>query len=452
MSYFIVIPSYDRAKQLQNKTLTCLHNAGIKKELINVFVVEEEYQEYLDTLNPEYYNNIIVGKFGLVQQREFIAHYYPVNTKIVSLDDDVECVDLSLTEYNCLDEFFEDAFKQCESKGAYIWSVYPVHNPFFRQSKQDVTECLTYCIGAFYGFINRNDDDLKLTLTREGNKEDVERSILYWLKDGIMLRFNKIGFKTKYYGTGGLGGLPERLGKMKSYSILINEKYPELTKIKIRKNGLYEIVFSRKTSALTKPSNNLDIVCLPTIDPLRDDIQDLLYELQNTTITLVSNKMGRARTFGTHRAMTMGMVKQRISRKYELSYSSKKYPKLYEAILRFGKTLDFEFNSIHINHNVVCSRHLDPDNVGKSLLVSFGDYEGCNLIIETEDGLKEYNTNCSPIIFDGTKHYHYNTPFAGTPRTPSSREKSGNKYSLVFFSTFEKVEPKKKNRERSGKP
>lgn len=429
-TYTVAIPSYNRANQLQNKTLTCLYKAGIKKELINVFVVEEEYQEYLDKLNPDYYNNIIVGKFGLVQQREFIERYYPFNTKIVSLDDDVECIDLSLTEYKCLDEFFEDAFKQCESKGAYIWSVYPVHNPFFRQSKQDVTECLTYCIGAFYGFINRNDDDLKLTLTREGNKEDVERSILYWLKDGIMLRFNKIGFKTKYYGTGGLGGLPERLGKMKSYSILINEKYPELTKIKIRKNGLYEIVFMRGSVHARdgKKINSFDlpVVTLPPIDPLRDDIQDLLYELQNTTITLVSNKMGRARTFGTHRAMTMGMVKQRISRKFELSYSSKKYPKLYEAILRFGKTLDFEFNAVHINHNVVCSRHLDPDNVGKSLLVSFGDYEGCNLIIETNDG-KEYNTNCSPIIFDGSKHYHYNTQLI-----------SGNKYSLVFFNTFRK--------------
>jgi hypothetical protein len=30
------------------------------------------------------------------------------------------------------------------------------------------------------------------------------------LKDGKTLRYNRIGFKTKYYGVGGLGGLAER--------------------------------------------------------------------------------------------------------------------------------------------------------------------------------------------------------------------------------------------------
>lgn len=420
MPYVIAIPSYKRAIQLQKKSLTCLHNAGISKELIEVFVVEEEYQEYLETLNPEYYNKLIIGHLGLVQQREFIQNYYPVNTNIVSLDDDILEIDLTLTTYKCVNEFFEDAFEKCKQQNAFIWSVYPVFNPFYRETKQDVATGLSFCIGAFYGYINLRDEDLKLALTREGNKEDVERTILYWLKDGIILRFNKVGFKTKYYGTGGLGGLNDRLEKMKTYSILINQTYPQLTKIKIRKNGLYEIVFKKQLK--DKVSKSKSVQQLGVLDPLRDDIQELIYELQNTTIKLCSNKTGRARSFGVHRAMTMGIVKQRISRRYELSVASKQYPKLYEALLKFGKSLNFDFNAIHINHNVVCTRHLDPDNVGKSLLVSFGDYEGCNLIIEDENGSHEYNTNCRPIIFDGSKHYHYNTPLI-----------SGNKYSLVFF-------------------
>jgi hypothetical protein len=71
---------------------------------------------------------------------------------------------------------------------------------------------------------------------------------------------------------------------------------------------------------------------------------------------------------------------------------------------------------------LVCPRHLDPSNTGKSLLVSFGDYEGCNIVVE---GYGEYDTNCSPIVFNGSKYYHYNTPL-----------KSGNKYSLVFFTNY----------------
>jgi hypothetical protein len=81
MNYSIAIPSYKRAVQLQNKTLTCLNNNNIPKESINIFVIEEEYEDYLEKLNKNYYNKIIVGKLGLVQQREFIQEYYPIGTR-----------------------------------------------------------------------------------------------------------------------------------------------------------------------------------------------------------------------------------------------------------------------------------------------------------------------------------------------------------------------------------
>ena len=173
---------------------------------------------------------------------------------------------------------------------------------------------------------------------------------------------------------------------------------------------------------------DLNIICLEKIDPSREDIKELLCLLYNTTIPVSSvyknGARGRARMFGRHRAMTLGITRGRFNGKYGLSYYSKKYKVLYDAIVNFGKTLNFDFNSIQVNHNVVCSKHLDSKNIGNSLLVSFGDYEGCNLIIENNGGSKEFNTNCSPIIFDGTKLEHYNTPLI-----------SGNKYSLVFYKT-----------------
>ena len=415
MSYIIAIPSYKRASQLQNKTLSCLSQLGIQKELINIFVVQEEYQLYLEVLNPLYYNKIIIGKLGLVYQREFIQNYYPANTCIVSLDDDIETIDLSLVNYKSLHHFFDDAFKKCYDNGVYLWSVYPVLNPFFRETKKPITIGLHFCIGAFYGFINRFDNDLTLKLTREGNKEDVERSILYWLKDGKTLRFNKIGFKTKYYGIGGLGGLKDRLEIMKSATIELNNGFPSFTRIKIRKNGLYEIVFKEKPKTLPNAVQVLDF-----IDPSRDDVLEIYDLLNNINIPVCDNKQGRAKSFGRHRSMTLGMVTARVSRKYGLSLYTKKYFHLYQLLLKFGKTIcPFEFNAIHINHNVVCPRHLDGNNKDNSLLVSFGDYKGCNIVVE---GCGEYDTNCRPIIFNGGKHYHYNTPL-----------KEGTKFSLVFF-------------------
>ena len=99
---------------------------------------------------------------------------------------------------------------------------------------------------------------------------------------------------------------------------------------------------------------------------------------------------------------------------------AKKFPELYEKILKFGKTfVPFDFTSIHVNHNVVCPRHLDPYNTGPSCIISIGDYKGCNLVVESYG---EYDTNCKPLIFDGSKLYHYNTQLI-----------SGNKYSFVFF-------------------
>jgi len=253
MSYIICIPSYKRPTILQNKTLSLLHKLNIPKEIINIFVVEEEYSDYKLNCNPDMFNQIIIGIIGIVQQRQFISNYYPENTHIISLDDDIESLDLSMTDYATADDFFKEAFEICKLNKSYIWGIYPVFNQFFRKNQKLFTTELKFIIGAFFGFINRpNDLDLELKLMVHGNKEDIERSILYFKKDGVVIRFNRIGFKTKYYGTdgGGLGTLSNRIETMKQETLNINNAYPELTKIKIRKNGLYEIVFKKKYSKL----------------------------------------------------------------------------------------------------------------------------------------------------------------------------------------------------------
>jgi len=249
--YKIAIPSYKRAKVCNNHTLKMLHENGIKKELITVFIVEEDYDDYIILLNPEWYDKIIIGKKGLVNQREFINRFYDDKQKIVSIDDDVRCVDLSMTEYASLDDFLCEAFADCEFKGSYIFGVYPVFNPFFRKDRIPITTCLTYIVGAFYGYINRKSNNELIQIVGD-NKEDVERSILYFKNDGIVLRYNKIGFKTKYFGTdgGGLGTLKDRLHAMKINAEILESLYPNFCSIKVRKNGLYEIVLKRIASKL----------------------------------------------------------------------------------------------------------------------------------------------------------------------------------------------------------
>jgi hypothetical protein len=143
-----------------------------------------------------------------------------------------------------LDHFFKTAFEECKKQHSFIWGVYAVFNPFFRKGRSEISTCLNYIVGAFYGIINRpNLSAIKLTLTKEnGQKEDVERSLKYFINDGIVLRFNRISFVTKYYNPNGsgLGTFEQRLKPMLEASKKLLSKYGDYGSISTRSNGMTE--------------------------------------------------------------------------------------------------------------------------------------------------------------------------------------------------------------------
>jgi len=150
----------------------------------------------------------------------------------------------------------------------------------------------------------------------------------------------------------------------------------------------------------------------------KEEFNYLISLLQQITIPK-KTKTNNRRGFGLHRAITFGIVRGRFNGLTQLSYHSKKYPFIYEEICRIGKLIcPFEFNAIHLNHNVVCPKHTDSKNTNESVLISFGDYTGCNIVINN----KIYDAKYTPIMFDGKTLEHYNTD-----------DLIGNKYSLVFF-------------------
>jgi hypothetical protein len=277
--YVVCIPSYKRAELCNEKSLTMLKNNHIPSKKIFVYVAnKEEYDEYIKVLDKSKYNKLVVGIKGLVPQRQFIMEQFPEGKHIVFFDDDVSKIDLSMssiTRGKTLDYFFKHAFKECHKNKSYIWGVYPVFNPFFRKERPEMTTCLTYIVGAFYGIINRpNLKAIELTITKEnGQKEDVERTLKYFVEDGIVLRFNRIGFMTKYYGkSGGLGTFEARLKPMLEASKKLKAKYPEYGEITTKKHGMTEFRLKKipsrmevnteessknnKTKKLTKTSKN----------------------------------------------------------------------------------------------------------------------------------------------------------------------------------------------------
>lgn len=243
----ICIPSYKRADICNTQTLQTLHEAKVPRECIHVFVAnQKEHDIYSRTLDAMKYHVLHKGRKGLVQQREFIMNTFATGDLLVFLDDDVKSIDLSLSPlfHNVtLTDFFHRAFDICKRHGASIWGVYPVFNPFFRQPRPDVNIGLSYIVGACYGIVNTpGDKRVQLELTRKnGQKEDVERTIKYYLRDGVVLRFDRIGFMTRYYGTiGGLGTFKDRLQPMEDAAKRLKRKYPELGDVIVKKTGMTE--------------------------------------------------------------------------------------------------------------------------------------------------------------------------------------------------------------------
>lgn len=242
---YIAIPTYHRSDIIEKKTLTTLMKGGIDASIIYLFVANESEKKKYESIPSHYYHRIVVGKLGIANQRIFIKHYFKEGSYVVSIDDDVEglfkLTGDKLTPIKNLKIFFEHALQELKKEKKYMWGIYPVRNPFFMRKK--TSKGLAFIIGALHGYIVRHDKSLEPSTKSEG-KEDYEQSILYYLKDGGVLRFNDITIKTKFLAKGGLG--QDRFERNKLSANYLKQKYPDLVSIFHRKNGMTEIRLTRK--------------------------------------------------------------------------------------------------------------------------------------------------------------------------------------------------------------
>ena len=143
-----------------------------------------------------------------------------------------------------LKKFFDYALDELKKNKKYMWGIYPVRNPIYMKKK--TSKGLSFIIGALHGYIVRHDKSLEPSTKSEG-KEDYEQSILYYLKDGGVLRFNDITIKTKFLAKGGLG--QDRFERNKRSADYLKQKYPDFVTIFHRKNGMSEVrLYTRKKS------------------------------------------------------------------------------------------------------------------------------------------------------------------------------------------------------------
>ncbi len=256
--YVIAIPSYQRADLLKRKTLKTLGEYKIPRSRIYIFVANQgEKQIYQNTLDQTTYGHLIVGEKGLKNQRNFISRYFPNGKEILNLDDDLAGFNIIktrgktfnkkdnyLTKLSDLDLFIKEAFKILKQNKTYLWGIYPINNAYFMTP--NTTFDLRLIVGPCWGNINRHDKDLILTIDE---KEDVERTLKYYVKDHSVVRFNNISVDTSYYvNPGGMQGLGrDRKKDALESAIYLNQKYPDLTQLHLtKKSGVAEVKLKDK--------------------------------------------------------------------------------------------------------------------------------------------------------------------------------------------------------------
>lgn len=100
--------------------------------------------------------------------------------------------------------------------------------------------------------------------------------------------------------------------------------------------------------------------------------------------------------------------------------SNTQNPELFHLLVLLGDKIVpkiIPFTSIQLNHNYQTKPHVDKNNIGESLTLSFGDFTGGELVI---NGVS-YQTKNKTLIFNGSLEEHYNNPIIG------------DRYSIVYF-------------------
>lgn len=226
MNLPVAIPSYQRSTSISQKTLAFLASAGYPADKITIFVAsQDESVKYHQDVSRELYGKIVIGVPGLAEQRNFITAYYPEGQIYLGMDDDIRKIDSPYKDFRGI---VTDAVARIETGEGGLFGVLP--NDDKRRYTDDTTSHLTHIIGSF--FICKNHREILVTHTE---KDDYERTILYFKRYGKVFRYRGAGVATSYCG--GRGGLQQegRSERMLEGVLNLVSRYPGLCKRKDKK-------------------------------------------------------------------------------------------------------------------------------------------------------------------------------------------------------------------------
>jgi hypothetical protein len=235
---FVAIPTLGRSDTITHKTLKYLKRSGYPAEKIHLFVADEkEFDVYTKAVPQELYGEIIVGCLGLKEQKNFITSFYPEDEIIIQMDDDVK----SISGPHSFMELVNMGVDALSVRTSGLWGVMP--NNDTRRFKSNTTRHLSFIIGCF--FIMRNHKSIKVTYSE---KDDVERSILYFKRYGQVLRYQGSGVDTGYgKGEGGLQ-TPGRAERRDAEVVRFQTEFPGYVSV-VDKKGIADVVLNWRATS-----------------------------------------------------------------------------------------------------------------------------------------------------------------------------------------------------------
>ncbi|MCH9834830.1 hypothetical protein K0U83_04175 [bacterium] len=245
----VIIPSFRRAEQCAQKTLTTLARqaAGARAQVwLSDWEEREDYERAAREAGV--YDAISVvfrqGEPGLGRNRRAAYHGQEKEGWILSMDDDIEKViyrvDEKRVEEADISRFWEEGIALSDMMGVHLFGLYPVANPYFMRA--NVRSGLTFIIGGCYAEKVRPGDDAILPIADNGLRDDFERSLLHWERYGGVLRFEEYSFVEKIFrNPGGLQAGDRNEADDRRERQRIVDTWPDVTKLWQRKNGRWEI-------------------------------------------------------------------------------------------------------------------------------------------------------------------------------------------------------------------
>ena len=241
MNFQIAIPSYKRSQKLNEKTLAYLRTLPVEWDKITVFLnSEEELADYKKDISGVRF--AVVGGSGIATARTFIRSYYPENTNVLNLDDDIKTIRFLNPDVKPI-PLFNRMFELLREQNCSLWGIYPTNTTNMYYNKDRVAIGFQYILGACFGWINKPlqyPEYLNYTL------DDRWLSMYCYKQDGKVLRYEGCSAYTNNYSKGGLEEVRKNYrDRWVAAGQTLEAQYPDLCKYQVKKNGKPDVVFKR---------------------------------------------------------------------------------------------------------------------------------------------------------------------------------------------------------------